>query len=252
VPPTPAGQFPSGQLAGGQFTGAPFPGSPGTGGQVAGGPVNGGLLNGGPVNGSQFSASAAGAPAGPGTPGAAAPRWPLVVLAVVLAATVVVAAVLLIGRGGTTAVPGGPGTALITWEPASPTSHSSSFSGTVAGVRLEGTATSPLASELSPGAGGHISLPATLTLVSLSGTLGGQPFTLNLTATTADLVHGPPFTVRISGTYGTEPVNGTLTQTPGNAPSPFEATVGDRHVSGTIPQPDTAARSATATFTVTG
>jgi hypothetical protein len=115
-----------------------------------------------------------------------------------------------------------------------PSRQSIALQGTVDGLALTATGTgNGLAGGGEAGQGGYCGL---LGLVgsSASGTLGGVPFTVTLTACTAD--SNGALTATYTGTWGSRPVNLTLTMNEnGNSSPTLNGTVGAQHVSGTVP-----------------
>lgn len=191
------------------------------------------------------------------------PRWPLVVIAVVLVALIAVAVAVLGTSNSSTqgtldGVPLGPGTATVTWTAQPVDSTTTSYNGTVAGMTLTGTGgVSPTGKAQieqavrQPGT----ALPHELTLYTFTGTLGGTPYTVNLSLATNGHLSLTPSALddlEVTGTLGDQPITGTLSMAnTANSPATIDVTIGTAHVSGTIPQPASGVHTATATFNVT-
>lgn len=189
--------------------------------------------------------SAAWSPVAP----SAAARWPsgrAIRVAIALLGLLIVLAVVIplvaTAAKSLAAVPLGPGTATLTWT-SSPSvttgSASPSFSGTIAGYPVSGTATTPSPSSApSTGSGSGVSHPSVVG--SFTGSLGGVPFSVVVSfdldvSNTSSSAGLPLFT--ITGTFGSDPVNGTITSVGSSAAIHFSATIGSYHVTGTISGP---------------
>lgn len=157
----------------------------------------------------------------------------------------------LIGR--LTSVPLGPGTATITWSGRSGiTPTISSVQGVVHGYPVTGSGRVPRVPSV---AGTSKTVPPSITLATVSGQLGGDPFSiaihLNLTASAGASGSG---LATITGTFGGESVSATVS--PATARGQFlrfAGTVGTLRVTGTIgpPTPHGNRSTAHATFDVT-
>jgi hypothetical protein len=133
------------------------------------------------------------------------------------------------------------------------------FSGTIEGIPISGVATTPLTTISTPGQ----AKSSTIKLFRWKGTLGGKPYDVGLYAeyhrsTGTSEPEGSFPGVTVSGTWGTEAVNGRIA-TPsaaeiksGTGPVHFDGTIGGLKVSGTITRPtgNDTGQSGSATFTV--
>lgn len=181
----------------------------------------------------------------------------------------------ILANNGLYGIPGGAGTATITWHPITTAttggtsstspftparSSSQPFSGTIAGLPLNGAAAPPSTLFKGSGSGGTPHLPATFALAHWTGTLGGTRFDITDTLPTAQIFGAAAtkvtsVTFHATGTFGAEPVRatGTVTKSRPNQLA-IAGTVGNLSFHGTvhIPKQDSGkTRSVTASFTVT-
>jgi len=161
-------------------------------------------------------------------------RWYVVAAAVVVVIGVVGYVVLHATSKSSTALPIGRATSVITEAPSS--AGQATVSGTLDGLALRATGT--------PAPSG----PAGA-LQSITGTLGGTQFTLNVTNTGPDVYS-------ITGTYGSDAVALTADVAPATAgaaqSATFHGTVGSLDVSGHVAPVASSPGSAAVTVTVTG
>jgi hypothetical protein len=181
---------------------------------------------------------------------------------VVLVALIATAAVLFAASPTSPAtadgLPLGAGTATVTWAAGTGTGFTTSYRGTVAGIALTGTG------GLSPAFQASIensirdpkaAVPDELPVFTFTGTLGGTPYTVNLSfithghlATSSSALE----TLQVTGTFGTHAITGTAGSTnAANAPLIIHATIGSLQVAATVPSPMSKTRMANATFVVT-
>jgi hypothetical protein len=176
---------------------------------------------------------------------------------VVVAGLGAVSAVALSNSGATTFL-GGSGTATFTWQSVqsngAPGGAPTPFSGTIAGVPVQGQSSTPLSQGGGPTGGGP-TLPTQFTLFRWTGTYGGKSFDLAVSPDLRSSLAGSPtgFNVKVDGTYGSQPVHLTasLALTQANALH-FDGTIGPHHVTGTVWPKGNGANTAVATFVVTG
>jgi hypothetical protein len=159
---------------------------------------------------------------------------------------------------GTPSFPSGPGTATITWRSlpnngATTKSPPQPYSGTVAGIPVNGKALAPSLPPVTPGS--VPSIPTHLQLAQWTGTFEGHTFNLKVVANLASLKNVSAFTVDVDGTFGSQAVRFVAGPAPANANTiTFHGTVGHHHVTGSL-RPGASHEThgkATATFTVTG
>jgi hypothetical protein len=176
---------------------------------------------------------------------------------VVVAGLGAVTAVALSGRQAT--FPTGSGTATITWQTVrasgSATSSPQPFSGTIAGVPISGVSTTPTPRSFAQ-PGSNPTIPSQLTLARWTGTFASKTFSVAVSADLSKLASGltgPGFTVKVDGTYGTEPVHATASFSATPDELTFAGTVGHHHITGSVhPTENGAANTAAASFVVTG
>jgi len=218
---------------------------------------------GGPTGGVGYALPAYGAPGGTdGPPSASTADWGRYLLIAGLLAAILVGVGIgiaaLLGSSTPSTVPTGPGTASITWNGVAPSKSGypgpQPFTGTIAGVPVSGT-TVALPNGF-PHAGG--TLPTDFVFYRVSGTLGGTPFSIDLIYNVAPGGQFPTghqmVSLNVVGTYGTEPVRGTISGPANASTANFTGTVGSLHVSGTLPPAMThnGMSSAMSPFTVSG
>lgn len=154
---------------------------------------------------------------------------------------------------GATGLPLGEGTFQIkgTVTEFDPGRQSIALQGTVDGLALAATGTgNGLAGGGFAGQGGYC---GSIGLIgsAVSGTLGGVPLSVTLTGCTAD--SGGTLTVTYTGTWGSRPVNITLTTAEtGGTPPTLSGTIGGQQVSGTVPQIVTASGAPGQTAQISG
>jgi hypothetical protein len=162
----------------------------------------------------------------------------------------------------------GSGTGTITWVPTpaeSATVLPQPFTGTIGGLPLKGTATiSPDAGIFGSPSSPSTTIPKEIPFFIWKGSLGDTPFHLVLSITglsfsiLAKPSGGSP-AFRISGTYGSENVNGDVpvpgSAVPNNTPAPiaFQGAIGAKKVTGLVhgPTGGSTLQTATVSYTMT-
>jgi len=155
-------------------------------------------------------------------------------------------------------LPDGPGTATVTWTGATglhPTIKS--VAGTIGHKRLAATGSVP---DYLDHQGLTTSSSSTMmTLATIRGKLGGNPFTIAITLSTNPGSDGTSGFAGVTGTFHGLPVSATINPPANHAASgtelgSFSGTIGPQHVRGTIEQPKRSHgyNTAHATFVVSG
>jgi hypothetical protein len=189
-------------------------------------------------------------------------RWLLISGAgVVVLALVAYLGVTLVQSSGLGALRAGSATASVSWQKSA--SCVTTFTGTVAGLSLSGTATGVFPSSPTSNRAGCLptpttnpqthSLPISLLVSRWTGTLGGTAFDVRVTleATSAPKPPGSSATLgHIAGTFGNEPVQASIT-TSGRETLVFTGTIGHFSVRGTLTAQSFSAGRLTANFTLT-
>jgi hypothetical protein len=159
---------------------------------------------------------------------------------------------------GTPSFPSGHGTATITWHSipnngATTKSPPQPYSGTVAGIPVNGKALAPPLPPITPGSAP--SIPTHLQLAQWTGTFEGHTFSLKVVADFASASNPSSITFDVDGSFGSQKVSFIVGPAPATANAiTFHGTVGHHHVTGSV-RPGVSHGSngkATATFTVTG
>jgi hypothetical protein len=193
-------------------------------------------------------------------------RWlivsSLVIVLVVLAALLGVS--ILSGKTALGTLRAGSGTANVSWRKSS--GCVTTFSGTVAGLSLKGTAAGVFPSTPSANRAGCLATPTTSTgtgTLPLSiqagdwkGTLGGTEFDLKVSLVVSSSVttrQGTVSIAHITGSFGTGQLRATITASSRNPEElSFVGTVGRYGVRGTVNATSFSSRRSTATFVLTG
>jgi hypothetical protein len=189
------------------------------------------------------------------------PRFHRGIYRLLVAAVVVVAGVAaaLTVTHRTAGFPTGTGSATITWQRVAGSSPAPQpYRGTIAGIPLSGTAVTATA-HVSGGTGGGVVLPSTIALARWTGRFDGRSFNLIVSTRVpagglSALATPSGFVVTVAGTYGGDPVRGTMRPIGSSSSARFDATIGPDHVTGIITAPTQSGStgSVKATFTVTG
>ncbi len=156
-------------------------------------------------------------------------------------------------------IPLGRGSATISWTGKSGiTPTITSIHGSARGLAIVGSATVPKP-QLGNGSAGStsLSLPSTLPLADIKGTISGTPFTLDVTLNLAGLnpnSNGPIAFGSVTGSFRGQPIHAVLTGRRTSTTVSFSGTIGSDHVTGTITRVVHHGQLSTgyATFDVTG
>jgi hypothetical protein len=137
-------------------------------------------------------------------------------------------------------IPLGRGSATISWTgKGGVTPTLSSIHGSARGLAIVATGTAPKPPPLgnaSPGST-SLSLPSTLPLADIKGTISGSPFSLEVTLKLSglDLSSNRPVTFgTVSGSFRGQPIKGVLTGRRTSQTVSFSGTIGSDHITGTI------------------
>lgn len=158
---------------------------------------------------------------------------------------------------GTPSFPNGHGTATITWHSlpnngATTKSPPQPYSGTVAGIPVNGKAFPAVPPSIKPGS---LTIPTHLQLAQWTGAFEGHTFSLKVVANFAKAANPSSITLDVDGTFGSQKVTFIVGPAPATSNTiSFHGTVGHHHVTGSV-RPGVSHGSngkATATFTVTG
>jgi hypothetical protein len=137
-------------------------------------------------------------------------------------------------------IPLGKGSATISWTgKGGVTPTMSSIRGSARGLAIVATGTAPKPPPIGNAAPGStsVSLPATLPLADIKGTISGTPFSLDVTLKLSglDLSSNRPVTFgTITGSFRGQSINGVLTGRRTSQTVSFRGTIGSDHVTGTI------------------
>jgi hypothetical protein len=159
----------------------------------------------------------------------------LAITAVVLLSVPVMAAI-----SRLTSLPLGRGSATISWTgKGGVTPTLSSIRGSVRGLAIVGSGTAPKPRQLGTGSAGStsVTLPATLPLADISGTIGGANFALDVTLNLSgvNLTSNKLITFgAVTGSFRGQPIKAVLTGRRSSKTVSFSGTIGSDHVTGTI------------------
>jgi hypothetical protein len=137
-------------------------------------------------------------------------------------------------------IPLGRGSATITWSGKSGLAPTiSSIHGSARGLAIVATGTVPAPPHAGNASAGStsVSLPSTLPLADINGTISGTPFSLDATLNLSglDLSSNKPQTFgAVTGSFRGEPINAVLTGRRSSPTVSFSGTIGSVHVTGTI------------------
>jgi hypothetical protein len=140
-----------------------------------------------------------------------------------------------------TKLPLGKGTATISWTGNSGiTPTINSISGTARGQSIVATGTLPRPSSPGGSSSGSTSLtiPSSLPLADIKGTIGGTPFTVDITLKLSGLSaisHKVETFGSVTGAFRGQPIKATLFVHPPSSLITFTGSIGSDHVTGTIP-----------------
>lgn len=188
------------------------------------------------------------------------PRFRAAALAVVAVVAVMLLSVpVLAAISRLRSIPLGHGSATISWTgKGGVTPTLSSIRGSARGLAIVASGTAPKPPQLSNASSGStsLSLPPTLPLADITGTISGTPFSLDVTLNLSglDLASNNPVTFgTVTGSFRGQPIKAILTGRRTSTRVSFSGTIGNDHVTGTITRVVHHGRTSTgdATFDVT-